>query len=258
MAVDPLTILEEVRAAAGDTAAARRILPLLDLTSLRGDESEAEIRELCARAVGHGVAAVCVCPRCLAVARAALAGSGVRLAAVANFPEGGDDLMAVAEEVRRAVAGGAEEVDVVAPLEAVRAGDVELAGELVGLCREAAGRATTLKLILETGLLAAPDLVTAVARAAVMAGVDFLKTSTGRREPGATLEAAALLLGVIREAGGEVGLKIAGGIRTLEDAAPYLALVDRVMGEGWATPARLRFGASRLLEDLVERTGRDG
>ncbi len=258
MAVDPLTILDEVGAVTGDAVSARRILPLLDLTSLRGDESEAEIRELCARAVDRGVAAVCIPPRHLAPARAVLRGSGVRLATVANFPAGGEDLLAVAEEVRRAVADGAQEVDVVAPLEAVRAGDVELAGELVGLCREAAGPATILKLILETGLLAAPDLVTAVARAAVMAGVDFLKTSTGKRQPGATLEAAALLLGVIREAGGEVGLKLAGGIRTLEDAAPYLALVDRVMGEGWATPARLRFGASRLLEDLVEHIGRNG
>ncbi len=255
MSVDPLEVLEEVRGVAGDAATARRILPLLDLTSLRGDESEAEIRELCKRAVARGVAAVCILPRYLAVAKAALAGSGVRLATVANFPGGGEDLLAVAEEIRRAVGEGAEEVDVVAPLGAVRAGDVELAGELVGLCREAAGPATTLKLILETGLLAAPDLVTAVARAAVMAGVDFLKTSTGKREPGATLEAAALLLGVVLEAEGRVGLKLAGGIRRLEDAAPYLALVDRVMGENWATPSHLRFGASRLLDDLLEWLG---
>lgn len=255
MADDPLKLVEEVRAVTGDAAMARRILPLLDLTSLRGDESEAEIRELCARAVGHGVAAVCIDPRYLAVARAALAGSGVRLAAVANFPEGGDDLMAVAEEVRQAVAAGADELDVVAPLEAVRAGDVELAGELVTLCREAAGPGITLKLILETGWLAAPDVITATARAAVMAGVDFVKTSTGKRQPGATLEAAALLLGVVIEAGGRVGLKLAGGIRTLEDAAPYLALVERSMGADWVTPAHLRFGASRLLDDLLERLG---
>ncbi len=255
MPADPLKILEEVRAVAGDAGTARRLLPLLDLTSLRGDESEEEIRGLCARAVAHGVAAVCVYPRYLSVARAVLAGSGVRLAAVANFPGGGDDLMAVAEEVRQAVAAGADEIDVVAPLEAVRAGDVELAGELVTICREAAGPGITLKLILETGWLAEPELITATARAAVMAGVDFLKTSTGKREPGATLEAAALLLGVVIEAGGRVGLKLAGGIRTLEDAAPYLALVDRVMGADWVTPSHLRFGASRLLDDLLERLG---
>ncbi len=255
MAEDPLKLVEDVRTVTGDAATARRILPLLDLTSLRGDESEAEIRELCARAVGHGVAAVCIDPRYLEIAGAVLAGSGVRLATVANFPEGGDDPMAVAKEVRRAVAAGADEVDVVAPLEAVGAGDVELAGELVTLCREAAGPGIPLKLILETGWLAAPDRITAVARAAVMAGVDFLKTSTGKREPGATLEAAALLLGVVVEAGGRVGLKLAGGIRALEDAAPYLALVDRVMGEDWATPRHLRFGASRLLDDLLERLG---
>ena len=255
MAADPLKLVEEVRGIAGDAATARRILPLLDLTSLRGDEREAEIRELCRRAVTHGVAAVCIFPRHLPVAREVLAGSGVRLATVANFPDGGEDLVAVAREVREAVAAGAQEVDVVAPLDAARAGDVELAGELVTLCREAAGGGVTLKLILETGLLAEPDLVTAVARAAVMAGVDFLKTSTGKRQPGATLEAAALLLDAIREAEGGVGLKLAGGIRTLGDAAPYLALVDRVMGSEWATPSHLRFGASRLLDDLLERLG---
>lgn len=243
--------IEAARRTPADAAAARRILPLLDLTSLRGDETAAEIETLCHRAIRHAVAAVCVYPGCLSVAHAILAGSPVRLASVANFPEGGEDVGAAAAEVAGAVAAGAQEVDVVAPLAAIRAGDLESVAELVEACRAAAGPATLLKLILETGLLAEASLLTAVARTAVMAGIDFLKTSTGKRTPGATLEAAAALLEVIAETGGRVGLKLSGGIRTLADAAPYLALVDASMGREWASPARLRFGASALLDDLV-------
>lgn len=244
-------MLEAVRRVPADATAARRILPLLDLTSLRGDESDREIEALCERAVRHAVAAVCVFPRQLGTARRALAGSSVRLATVAGFPAGGDDITATAEEAGAAVSAGAREVDVVAPLAALREGDVASVSELVEACRAAVGATVTLKLILETGLLRDAALVTAAARAAVMAGVDFLKTSTGKIPEGATLEAAALLLQVIDETGGRVGLEVAGGLRTSADAAPYLALVDATLGADWVSPARLRFGASALLDDLV-------
>ncbi len=159
--------------------------------------------------------------------------------------------MAAAEETAAAVAAGADEVDVVAPIGALLEGDVGLVGELVEACRAAAGPGITLKVILETGALREPDLITAAARAAVMAGVDFLKTSTGKIEAGATLEAAAALLAVCREAGGRVGFKAAGGIRTAADAAAYLHLADAIMGAGWASPRTFRFGASALLDDLL-------
>ena len=110
-------------------------------------------------------------------------------------------------------------------------------------------------MILETGILREPDLITAAARAAVMAGVDFLKTSTGKSEVGATLEAAATLLAVCREADGRVGFKAAGGIRTAADAAAYLHLADAIMGPDWASPRTFRFGASSLLDDLLGRSG---
>ncbi len=244
-------MLEAARRIPVEPTAARRILPLLDLTSLRGDESEGEIEALCARAFRYGVAAVCVFPHHLGVARRALAGSSVRLATVAGFPAGGDDITATAEEAGAAVSAGAQEVDVVAPLAALREGDVASVTELVEACRSAVGASVTFKLILETGLLRDPALVTAAARAAVMAGIDFLKTSTGKIPEGATLEAAALLLQVIDETGGRVGLKVSGGLRTSADAVPYLALVDASLGADWVSPARLRFGASALLDDLV-------
>lgn len=250
-------LLERARAAVPDAACARRIVPLLDLTSLRGDETEEEIRALARRAVRHGVAAVCVLPDRLATARAMLAGSKIRLATVAAFPAGADDPAAAAAEVAAAVAAGAEEVDVVAPLAAIRTGDVASVSELVEACRAAAPGAT-LKLILETGLLADPPLIAAAARAAVMGGVDFLKTSTGKIPEGVTLEAAALLLEVIGEAEGRVGLKLSGGIRRVADAAPYLALVDAMRGPAWVSPARLRIGASALLDDLLRVAAEPG
>lgn len=250
------TLIERARTAVPDAAAARRAIPLVDLTSLKGNETTAEIEALCRRAVAHGTAAVCVYRKHLPVARPLLDGTGVRLAVVANFPDGGDDITEAAEETAASIAAGADEVDIVAPLDAIQDGDIGLVGELVAACRMAAGPTTTLKLILETGVLEDPSLITAAARAAVMAGIDFLKTSTGKVEAGATLEAAALLLAVSQEAGGRVGVKAAGGIRTTADAAIYMRLADEIMGAGWVAPTTFRFGASALLDDLLRVAGK--
>lgn len=253
--LDQTALLAAARAAVPDAALAMRALRLLDLTSLKGDETAAGIDALCRRAIAHGTAAVCIYPAHLGTARDALAGSSVRLATVASFPDGSEDLGRAAEETAAAVAAGAGEVDVVAPIAALLEGDVGIVGELVETCRLAAGPNVTLKLILETGRLQEPGLITAAARAAVMAGVDFLKTSTGKAEVGATLEAALTLLAVIAEADGRVGFKAAGGIRTAADAAAYLYLAGELLGPDWARPATFRFGASGLLDDLLRVTG---
>lgn len=249
------TLLDQARRAPVQAGLAARAVPLIDLTSLGGDETAADIGRLCERALRHGTAAVCIYATHLPVARARLAGSTVRLATVANFPDGSDDIARAADETAAAVAAGADEVDVVAPIAALLDGDVGLVGELVEACRTAAGPGITLKLILETGVLREPDLITAAARAAVMAGIDFLKTSTGKAEVGATLEAAALLLSVIQEAGGRVGFKAAGGIRSAADVAGYLHLADALLGPDWVSPATFRFGASSLLDALVSGSG---
>jgi deoxyribose-phosphate aldolase len=244
-------LLAAARAAPVAPGTASRAISLIDLTSLKGGETVDEIEALCQRAVAHRIAAVCVYAEAVPAARPVLAGSAVRLATVANFPYGGDDIAAAAEETAAAVAAGADEVDVVAPIGALLEGDIGLVGELIEACRAAAGPDITLKVILETGALREPDLITAAARAAVMAGADFLKTSTGKIEVGATLEGAAALLAVCREAGGRVGFKAAGGIRTAADAAAYLHLADAMMGPDWASPRTFRFGASALLHDLL-------
>lgn len=245
--------MERARGAVADGQAARRAMACLDLTALGESEDAAGAARLAVRAKAAGVAAVCVWPAFVAAAKQVLAGSDVRVATVANFPDGDDDIAKAADEVARAFAAGADEVDVVAPLTALQDGDVGLVGELVQLCKARTPQGGTLKLILETGLLAEPPLITAAARAAVMAGVDMLKTSTGKVPVGATLEAAALLLDVIAEAGGRVGLKVSGGLRTADQAAGYLALGDEVMGPDWVTPRTFRLGASSLLDALEAR-----
>lgn len=250
MRLDLEALLGTADARAVDAVLARRLVSVIDLTTLSGNETNVEIEALSAHAVRSGVAAACVLPQALPVAMRCLSGSGVRLATVANFPAGGDDLAGTADAVAAAVAAGAREVDIVAPLEAALDGDVGLTGELVGLCREAAGPGTCLKLILETGRLQRPELISAVARSAVMAGIDFLKTSTGKIPVGATPEAAALLFAVAAEAEGRVGVKVSGGIRTARDAVRYWQIGEAVMGADWLGPAHFRIGASRLLDEL--------
>lgn len=243
-------LLERARKAPVDAALAARALPLLDLTSLNDEDTEADVERLCRRATTYGTAAVCIWPRFVPLAKGLLRGSGVRLATVANFPHGSDDIARAAEECAAAAADGAGEVDVVAPIAAIREGDIGMTNELVTACRAAAPEAT-LKVILETGTLGDPSLITGAARAAVMAGCDFLKTSTGKAEVGATLEAAAVLLAVIEEADGKVGFKAAGGIRTAQQAASYLFLAEQLLNPSWASPSTFRFGASALLDDLL-------
>lgn len=244
-------LLARAAAAPGDATLAARALPLLDLTSLNATDADADIEALCQRAITYGTAAVCIGPRFVPLARDLLHGSGVKLATVANFPHGSDDIAAAAQECAAAAAGGADEVDVVAPIEAIRDGDVGMVTELVTACRAAIPE-TTLKVILETGVLALPNLITGAARAAVMAGCDFLKTSTGKTPVGATPEAAAVILAVIQEADGRIGFKAAGGIRTAKQAAVYLYLAEQLINPSWACPSTFRFGASSpLLDDLV-------
>jgi deoxyribose-phosphate aldolase len=250
MATTPPDLLERARAAPADASVAARILPLVDLTSLGDDDTDPKIERLCDRALETGVAAVCVGPRFVRLARKRLGTAPVRLATVANFPDGSDDIAGAVEETKNAVADDADEVDVVAPVAAILEGDVGLVTELVQACREVTPE-QALKVILETGRLQEPARIAAAARAAIMAGPDFLKTSTGKFPTGATLEAAAVLLAVLEEADGRVGIKLSGGIRTTGQAAGYLHLVDHFMGSGWTSPSTVRFGASALLDDLL-------
>lgn len=245
---------------APDTAT--RALACLDYTSLGEDDTAEVVRGLCARAMTPAgpVAAVCVWPAFVAVAKQSLTDSPVRIATVVNFPDGGTAVEPVVAETERALSDGAQEIDLVLPYRAVLDGEVEAARDVLTAVRRAA-RGATLKVIFETA--AFPDAV-ALDRAAdlaVLAGADFLKTSTGKHPGGgASLAAAAVLMGHIRAAarnGRIIGLKPSGGIRTAEQAARYIALADAVMGAGWAVPQRFRLGASGLLDTLLGTLGQE-
>jgi len=182
------------------------------------------------------------------------------VAAVANFPLGTSSADEVIGEVEQALGDGADEIDVVLPFRAYLAGDTGQAAQLIqrvsALCHERAVPAT-LKVILETGVLRESSTIKAAARLAVVNGADFLKTSTGKLDPAATPDAVAALLDVIAEAradGKTIGLKVAGGVKTVEDASRYLDLADQIL-PGGAHPGNFRFGASGLLNDLVLALG---
>jgi len=237
--------------------AARLALSCLDLTSLHDADDAAAIDALVARAV-QGVgrpAALCVWPRFVAQARTKLPRS-IAVAAVANFPDGALDVERALADTRAIVQAGGDEVDLVLPWRAMLGGESAAAGRLVAAVRAACPN-QRLKLIIESGELPLPDIVRQACRIGLDAGVDFLKTSTGKTAHGASLEAARTIMQCIaaHARGTAVGFKASGGIRTVADAARYIELAREVLGIEAASPRRLRFGASGLLDDIEQVLG---
>jgi deoxyribose-phosphate aldolase len=237
---------------------ARIALACLDLTSLNDNDGESEVIALCERAAGpHGKpAALCVWPQ-LAHVAVRHAPTGVRVAAVANFPDGSTDVQRAVADTARIVQAGAHEVDVVLPYRALLAGDDAVCHTLLRAVRRACD-GLTLKVILETGDLRELHWMQRAARIALAEGADFLKTSSGKTQVSATPEAARCLLETIAadpRARASVGFKAAGGIRTVADAAHYIELVDEILGADAVTPRRFRFGASGLLNDIERVLG---
>jgi deoxyribose-phosphate aldolase len=236
---------------------------MIDLTTLEGADTPGKVRGMCAKALRPDpadpavppVAAVCVYPDLVTVARTALAGSGVAIASVATaFPSGRASLAVKLADVRDAVQAGADEVDMVIDRGAFLSGRYGQVYEEVRAVREACGPAH-LKVILETGELATLDNVARASWLAMLAGADFIKTSTGKVSPAATPAVALVMLAAVRDyaraTGRRVGVKVAGGIRTAKDSVRYLVLVRETAGQEWLTPALFRIGASSLLNDLL-------
>lgn len=228
-----------------------RLLACLDLTSLN-DAHDDDIAALCAKAVTpHGsVAAVCSWPEFAGEMAAKLSDQVPKVAVVINFPEGEADAGAAAREAEAARKAGAQELDLVWPYRAWLAGERDRACDLITAVKEA-GAGALLKVILETGALGEPDTIRQASEAAIAAGADMLKTSTGKIATGATLPAAQAMLETIQASGGTVGFKASGGLRSLSDTIAYLELAEEILGAGWASPARFRIGASRLLDDIL-------
>ena len=236
---------------------------MVDLTTLEGADTPGEVRGLCAKArqpdpaepAVPPVAAVCVYPDLVALARAELAGSPVAVASVATaFPSGRASLAVKLADVADAVGAGADEVDMVIDRGEFLAGRYAQVYEEVRAVREACGPAH-LKVILETGELATLDNTARAAWLAMLAGADFIKTSTGKISPAATPPVALVMLSAARDfaeaTGRRVGVKVAGGVRTAKDAIRYLVLVRETAGPEWLTPEKFRIGASSLLNDLL-------
>ncbi len=233
-------------------------LACLDLTSLNDADTEVDVARLCQRAqVPFGpVAAVCVWPRLAAFARTQLP-AHIGVAAVANFPHGHANIDAAVRDTLQIVQADAQEVDVVLPYQALIAGDDASVARLLTAVRQACP-GLLLKVILETGELKTPELIGRACQLALDAGADFLKTSTGKTPVNATPAAAGVMLGTIAASPRgkhHVGFKASGGIRTVQDAMVYLALVSQYLGEDALTPKRFRIGASSLLGDIETLLG---
>lgn len=233
---------------------ARRALGLIDLTDLNATSSDTAVAALCAKAATPfgKVAAICIWPRFVRGAKPLLAGSGIRIATVVNFPDGDEDCAPVVMETEKAIKDGADEIDLVFPYRAFKKGQHELAGEQIAIIASVCRGRALLKVILETGELRDQKLVKSASELAIAEGADFIKTSTGKVQVNATLASAETMLTAIKASGRrDVGFKPAGGIRTVEDAGAYLALADQIMGPDWTSPATFRFGASGLLDDCL-------
>jgi len=246
---------------------------MIDLTTLEGKDTPGKVHALCQKAIRPdpadpsipSVAAICVYPARIRDARAALRDSGVRVASVATgFPSGQTFMDIKVEETRQAAAAGADEIDMVIDRGAFLAGDYGAVFDEIVAVKAAAG-AAHLKVILETGELETLDNVRRASILAMAAGADFIKTSTGKVVPAATLPVTLVMLEAIRDferqTGRTVGMKPAGGIRTAKEAIAYLVVLYETLGARWMTPERFRFGASSLLNDILmqirkERTGR--
>lgn len=244
----------------------------IDLTTLEGQDTPGKVRQMASKAIRPdpgdptvpSVAAVCVYPRLVAVAKEALKGSSVKVASVATgFPSGQMAADLRVEEIRRAIADGADEIDNVISRGALLAGDEQAIFDEVAAAKEACGD-VHLKVILEVGELATYDRVRRASLIAMAAGADVIKTSTGKISPASTLPFCLVMAEAIRDfeqaTGRQVGLKVAGGIRSSKDALRYLVIVNETLGDDWLDPDMFRIGASSLLNDLLmqihkQRTG---
>jgi len=241
---------------------------MVDLTTLEGQDTPGKVRALCAKAMRPdpadqscpSTAAVCVYPDLVATAKAALGDSGVNVASVATaFPSGRASLDIKLADTRDAVAAGADEIDMVIDRGAFLTGRyLQVFEEIVAVreaCARPGGEDAHLKVIFETGELQTYDNVRRASWLAMLAGAHFIKTSTGKVTPAATLPVTMIMLEAVRdfrEATGQmVGVKPAGGIRSSKDAIKYLVTVNEVAGPDWLDPDWFRFGASTLLNDLL-------
>ncbi|HIP75896.1 MAG TPA: deoxyribose-phosphate aldolase [Psychromonas hadalis] len=243
--------------------ASRDGIMLMDLTTLMDDDFDQRVIELCQKAAtpAGNTAAVCVYPRFIPAARKQLAAQGtpsIKIATVTNFPHGNDDLDIAFAETRAAVAYGADEVDVVFPYNALKAGNADIGAQMIAGCRAICGAKVALKVIIESGELQTEALIKQASKICIDAGADFIKTSTGKVPVNATPEATKFMIEAIKESGKDVGFKAAGGVKDAATADQYMQIAKDIMGDDWVNTDHFRFGASSLLVGLLNELGLSG
>ena len=243
--------------------ALKMALSMIDLTTLEGKDSPGKVKQLCYKAAHlhdqhpglPAVAAICVYPNMVPVAKVALAGTNIKVASVATaFPSGMTTLSAKLKEVRSVVDDGAEEVDMVISRGKFLSGDLDFVSDEVAQIKDACG-AAKLKVILETGELVTLDNVRRASDLVMHAGADFIKTSTGKINPSATPVVVLTILEAIRDhylhTGYKIGMKPAGGVSTAKQGIQFLVMVRETLGQAWLTPDLFRIGASSLANDVL-------
>ncbi len=228
----------------------KQITALTDLTLLDDDSTEGDIQKLSQKAQSAlgCVAAVCVYSPFIRLARELLKNTPIKIATVCNFPDGNQSTNRVCEHIRQSLIDGADEIDVVLPYRTLLAGNDDGVENFLIEMRKTCGT-HCLKVILETGALQTKTAIAKATAISAICGADFVKTSTGKITPGATLEAANTMLetlNILKK--NNVGIKLSGGLRTPSDATPYLDLIARHRGMKWIHPQHVRFGSSRMLD----------
>ena len=239
------------------------ILNMIDLTTLEGKDSPGKVKQLCYKAAHlhdqypglPNVAAICVYPNMVPIAKKALSGTNIKIASVATaFPSGMTSLKAKLAEVKSVVKAGADEIDMVISRGKFLCGEYQYVSDEITKVKDACGKAH-LKVILETGELVTLDNVRLASDIAMEAGADFIKTSTGKVSPAATPPVVLTMLEAIRDfqskTGKKIGMKPAGGIGTAKQAIQYLGMIKETLGEDWLSPDLFRFGASSLANDVL-------
>lgn len=241
-----------------DPARAQLAISLVDLTNLNDSCGADDIVLLCERAASAGAAAVCVWPDFVAQASSLLTDVPVAVATVVDFPTGTERAHAVGVVTRQALADGADEIDVVLPYRAFAAGDTDRAAAVLDTVRRLTLDHALMKVILETGEAPDDDTITRATQFAIRHGADFVKSSTGKTAVSATPHALELMLAAIADTDRVVGVKPSGGIGSADDAEVFLALAEGFMGTDYLHPSTFRFGASGVLDALLQAASGDG
>ena len=236
-----------------DYQTARQLIGCLDLTSLNFNDNEETIIHLCEKAITPygGTAAVCVYPQWISTAKKYLKKTPIKIASVANFPNGNNDIKQIKDEIKKALSNGADEIDIVFPYHDFLIGNIDNCRRFMETIHRECGKHTN-KIILETGELKHVSTIAAATRFCLEYDVGFIKTSTGKTPVSATIGAANIILETIRDSGKNTGFKASGGIKDYEEARKYLILSEVILGKTWPDSNHFRIGASSLLDDLLK------